>query len=246
MPEGLSPSEVGKEISEHRHKVEEQEQEQEKEQGEKPDTEAKGHERWLTITEALLLAVVAILAAWSGFASAKWSTHSSLSLAKASAARTEANRAAYQAADLKNFDSLTFNAWFTAYVAHNKVAMRVAEGRFRPVFDTAFKAWLTTHPFTNPNAPKGPTYMPQYKQPELALSNALDNRASNYYALGELAGSNADGYVRTTVYLATVLFLVGISGHFKVRGARMALIGVAGVILVFSVFALIVAPKPPV
>ena len=189
MPEGLSPSEVGKELAEHRHKAEEKE----KEQGEA--AEAKGRERWLTITEAILLAVVAVLAAWSGFASAKWSTHSSLDLAKASAARTEANRYAYQAADLKNFDSLTFNAWFTAYVAHNKPAMRVAEDRFRPVFLTAFKAWLTTDPFTNPNAPKGPTYMPQYKQPELDLSNALDKKADLYYALGEEAGGNADSYV---------------------------------------------------
>ncbi len=163
MPEGLSPSEVGKELAEHRHRAEEKE----KERGE-GSTEAKGRERWLTIIEAILLAVVAVLAAWSGFASAKWSTHSSLDLAKASAARTVANRSAYQAADLKNFDSLTFNAWFTAYVAHNKPAMRVAENRFRPVFLSAFKAWLTTDPFTNPNAPKGPTYMPQYKQPELA------------------------------------------------------------------------------
>jgi hypothetical protein len=128
MPEGLSPSELGKEIAEHRHMVEEQEQD--KEQGEKPDTEAKGQERWLTITEAVLLAVVAILAAWSGFASAKWSTHSSLSLAKASAARTEANRADYEAANLMGFDSTMFDAWFTAYVAHDKAAMRVAEGPF--------------------------------------------------------------------------------------------------------------------
>ena len=242
MPEGLSPSEVGKELAEHRHKTEEKE----KEQREGAAAEARGRERWLTITEATLLAVVAILAAWSGFASAKWSTHSSLDLAKASAARTEANRAAYQAADLKNFDSLTFNSWFTAYVAHNKAAMRVAQERFRPLFLTAFEAWLATDPFKNPNAPKGPTYMPQYKQPELALSNALDNRASTYYSLGEQAGSNADGYVRTTVYLATVLFLVGISGHFKVRSARIGLISIAGVILVFSVISLILAPKPPV
>jgi hypothetical protein len=245
MPEGLSPSEVGKEIAEHRHLAEEAEA-KEKEQDQGSATEAKGRERWLTITEAVLLAVVAVLAAWSGFSSAKWSTHSSLDLAKASAARTQANRAAYQAADLKNFDSLTFNAWFTAYVANNKAAMRVAEERFRPVFDTAFKAWLTTHPFTNPNAPKGPTYMPQYKQPELVLSNTLDNQASNYYSLGEQAGANADGYVRTTVYLATVLFLVGISGHFKVRAARIGLISIGGVILMFSVISLILAPKPPV
>jgi len=242
MPEGLSPSEVGKEIAEHRHKAEEEEKEQREESG----TEAKGQERWLTITEAILLAVVAILAAWSGFASAKWSTHSSLYLAKASAARTEANRASYQADNLMSFDSTMFDAWFTAYVAHNKGAMRVAEARFRPVYLAAFKAWLATHPFTNPNAPKGPSYMPQYKLPQIAESTALDAKANTYYTLGEEAGSNADGYVRTTVYLATVLFLVGISGHFKVRAARLGLISIAGVILVFSVVSLIVAPKPPV
>src|SRR5580693_8761496 len=157
MPEGLSPSEVGKELAEHRRKAEEEE----KEQGEGSATEVKGRERWLTITEAILLAVVAVLAAWSGFASAKWSTQSSLDLAKASTARTEANREAYLAADLKNFDALTFNAWFAAYVAGNKAAMRVATQRFRPQFLVAFNAWIATDPFTNPDAPKGPTYMPQ-------------------------------------------------------------------------------------
>ena len=139
-----------------------------------------------------------------------------------------------------------FNAWFTAYVAGNKTAMRVAEERFRTPFLIAFNAWLATHPFTNPNAPKGPTYMPQYVQPELAQSNLFDARADNYYSLGEIAGSNADGYVRTTVYLASVLFLVGISGHFRVRGARRGLVTVGGVILTVSVVLLILAPRPPV
>src|SRR5215470_15386490 len=242
MPEGLSPSEVGKEIAEQRHMAEEKEEERGKDSAAEP----RGRERWLTITEATLLAVVAVLAAWSGFASAKWSTHSSLDLAKASAARTQANRASYEAANLRGFDSTMFDAWFTAYVAHNKAAIRVAEERFRPVYLAAFKAWLMTHPFTNPNAPKGPSYMPQYKLSQLAQATALDAKANAYYTLGEQAGSNADGYVRTTVYLATVLFLVGISGHFKVRAARIGLISIAGVILVFSVVSLIVAAKPPV
>jgi hypothetical protein len=234
----LSPSEVGKEIAEHHKKAEEQK--------EGSATEAKGRDRVITIIEAVLLAVVAVLAAYSGFAAAKWGTESSLQLAKASAARTEANRAAYQAADLRNFDSLTFNAWFAAYVARNKSAMRVAEYRFRPDFLVAFNAWLKTHPFTNPNAPKGPTYMPEYRQPELAQANRLDTIADTHYALGETAGGNSDGYVRTTVYLATVLFLVGISGHFRVRAARLGLVGVGGVILVFASVLLILAPKPPV
>ena len=243
MPEGLSPSEVGKEISEHRERVTEQEERQEPGRA---SGEAKGRDRLITITEALLLAVVAVLAAWSGFAAAKWSTYGSLQLAKASAARVEANRADFEGFALRNFDSSTFEAWFTAYVAGNKNAMRVAEMRFRPNFLVAFNAWVKTDPFTNPHAPKGPTYMPEYIQPELAQANALDARANNYYSAGEQAGTTADNYVRTTVYLATVLFLVGISGHFRVRSARLGLIGVGAVILAFSCVLLITAPKPPV
>jgi hypothetical protein len=238
VPEGLSPSEVGKEIAEHHH---EHTAEDATDKG-----EAKGRDRVLTIVEAVLLAVVAVLAAYSGFAAAKWSTHSSLVLAKASAARTEANRADFEGFSLRNFDSSTFEAWFSAYVAGNKQAEVVAERRFRPNFLVAFNAWLKTDPFTNPNAPRGPTYMPQYVQPELTQANALNTRADSYYAAGEEAGTNADNYVRTTVFLATVLFLVGISGHFKVRAARIGLIAVGGAILAFACVLLILAPRPPV
>ena len=241
MPEGLSPGEVGKEIAEHHKK--------EAEKAEEADgsaAEPKRHDRLITIVEAVLLAVVAVLAAWSGFAAAKWGTESSLQLAKASAARTEANRADFESFQLRNFDSLTFNAWFTAYVAGNKKAMRVAEMRFRPNFLVAFDAWLKTNPFTNPHAPKGPTYMPEYIQPGLAQANRFDAQANAHYAAGEAGGSNSDGYVRTTVYLASVLFLVGISGHFRVRTARIGLISIGGVILVFSCVLLLLAPKPPV
>ncbi len=56
MPEGLSPGEVGKEISEHRAHAEEEKQEG-------PAAEAKGQDRVITIIEAVLLAVVAVLAA---------------------------------------------------------------------------------------------------------------------------------------------------------------------------------------
>ncbi len=234
MPEGLSASEVGKSIAEHR------------KDSSTDDTEDEdGKREWLLpVFEAVLLAIVAVLAAWSGFASAKWGTESSLNLAKASAARTEANRVSLNGLETLNFDSTTFNAWFTAYLVGNQAGMTVAERRFRAPFDVAFKAWLATEPFTNPNAPKGPTYMPQYVTPGKAQSAALDAKADHLYLLGAQAGSNSDNYVRTTVYLATVLFLVGISGHFRVRGARVGLVVVGGCILAFAVVLLVIAPKP--
>ncbi len=229
---GLSPAEVGKEIAEHKHHAEHQ-------------GEATGRDRIITIIEAILLAVVAVLAAWSGFASSKWGTESSLTLARASAARTKSNRADLEALDQRNFDASTFNAWFSAYVADNQPAVKIAAERFSPQFRVAFNAWIATDPATNPHAPPGPTYMPEYKQPELAEADALDAKADALYADGAKAGGTADDYVRTTVFLASVLFLVGISGHFRVRAARYGLIAVGGAILTTAVIILILAPKPP-
>ncbi len=94
------------------------------------------------------------------------------------------------------------------------------EHRIRPQFRVAFDAWRATKPETNPDAPPGPTYMPQYHQPELQRANALDARAERASAAGAEAGATADKYVRTTVFLASVLFLVGISTHFPRRGVR--------------------------
>ena len=42
-----------------------------------------------------------------------------------------------------------------------------------------------------------------------------------------------------------MLFLVGISGHFTVRQARMGLIGAGGVLLAFAVIQLLDLPGPP-
>jgi len=234
MPEGLSSTEVGKTLAEHA-------KESSEDEGSKGES---GHDWVIAVLEAVLLAVVAVLAAWSGFASAKWATESSLRLAKASAARTEANRVDLKGLETLNFDSSTFNAWFTAYLLHDHAGMIVAERRFRAPFLVAFDAWIATHPFTNSQAPKGPTYMPEYVQPGKVQATALDAKADRLYALGAVAGDNSDNYVRTTVYLATVLFLVGIGGHFRVRSARIGLMSVGAAILVFAVILLILAPKP--
>ena len=97
-------------------------------------------------------------------------------------------------------------AWFAAYTVDNKRAMILAERRFRPQFKVAFDAWRRTHPETNPHAPKGPTYVPQYKQPGAAKARRLDDRTDAQFDKGEHAGEVSDKYIRTTVFLASVLF----------------------------------------
>ena len=234
MPEGLSAAEVGKEIAEHKKHAEHGE-----------DEPLDRGERLLSIIEAVLLSAVALLAAYSGFAAAKWSTESSVSLAKASALRTKASRADLEALVTRTLDSVSFNAWFTAFVAGNKRAERLAEGRLRPGYRPAFNAWLATDPANNPNAPPGPSYMPQYVIPQQTQANALDAQADAEFTSGSVAGGTADKYVRDTVFLATVLFLIGISGHLKLRQARVGLISIGLLLLAFSVVQLIGLPAPP-
>src|SRR5262249_18479401 len=138
---------------------------------------ARQRARIATVIEAVLLAVVAVLAAYSGYASSKWSTESRLDLARASTLRTQAATATSEADTGRNFDSSTFTAWFTAKVAGNQLDMAIAERRFRPAFRVAFDAWLATNPDTNPQAAPGPTYMPQYVLPELHTATVLNARA---------------------------------------------------------------------
>jgi hypothetical protein len=237
LPEGLSAAEVGKEIAEHK--------EHHAAAHDGSEVESERHDRRISILEAVMLSFVAVLAAYSGYAAAKWGTESSLSLAKASALRTKASRADLEAIVTRTQDSASFNAWFTAFVAGNANAERIAEQRLRPGYRVAFDAWLATDPAHNPNAPPGPAYMPQYVIPQLATGNADDTEADKAFAAGESAGGTSDKYIRDTVFLATVLFLVGISGHFRIRQARYALVGFGLLLLAFSVIQLAGLPAPP-
>src|SRR5262245_813601 len=223
MPEGLSAAEVGKEIHEHAERA-----------AGHATALVTRHARLISIVEAVLLSIVTITAAWSGYAAAKWNTESSLNLAKASTLRAKANRAYQQSLTLRSQDAANFNAWFYAYLAGNGRGEQVAENRFRPQYDVAFRAWLATGPFTNPNAPKGPQYMPQYRPAGLAQSKALDSQADAHFTVGEDAASNSDRYIRVTVVLASVLFLVGLSSHFPLTGVRWGLVAVGAGLLIFA------------
>jgi hypothetical protein len=230
VAEGLNPAEVGREISEHR---------------ERTAASQERRDRWLSITEAAMLSVVAVIAAWSGYSAAKWGTESSVQLAKASSTRTKASRAELEGNQIRTLDSVSFNAAFDALVAKDSNAFRLAVKRLRPGYRPAFDAWLATHPLTNNNAPPGPAYMPQYRIPQEQEGRRLEAAADGHFSDGQRAGGTSDKYIRITVFLATVLFLVGISSHFPRHSGRYGLIAIASALLVLSIVQLLNLPGPP-
>ena len=236
MPEGLDPIETGKKLHEH---------------GEAHDKHAEGkgdqerHSRIIQISEAVLLSIVTVTAAWAGYSAARWGTASRVDIARSSTLRNIATRDGLTATTLRNFDASTFNAWFTAFTLNSPQKEAIAIRRFRPQFKVAFDAWLRTNPLHNPNAPPGPTYMPQYKLPAQAQANALDNEATAKFAEGTKAGLTGDDYVQITVFLAAVLFLVGIGSSFKLHGVRYALITFGTLLLIVAVVLILKQPGLP-
>jgi hypothetical protein len=228
VAEGLSTAELGHELR--------------KRSGAHRQTQ---HDRLISILEAVLLSIVTLVAAWSGYAAAKWHTESRLQLSESAALRTDASRAFQQSLTFRAGDATTFNAWFGAYLLGDENGMKLAEQRFRPEYRAAFDAWLATKPFTNPNAPPGPQAMPQYRPTGEAESEQLGAAADAAYADGEHSGETSDDYTRTTVILASVLFLVGISTHFPLRVARFGLITVGGILLIGAAIAIIRLPSLP-
>jgi len=200
--------------------------------------------RVVSVVEAVILAVVALLAAWSGYAAAKWSTASRLDLASASSLRVKSSQAELASMEARNFDSTTFQAWFAAWIAGDQRAMDLASRRFRPALREAFDAWWALDPATNTTVPAGPTYMPNYRQPEREQAARLSRQADQTFRRGSESGGTADDYVRITVLLASVLFLVGISSQFRIRSARVGLVVVGVCILSYGVVLLVIAPKP--
>ena len=194
------------------------------------------HARLVEILEAIVLAVVAVATAWSGYQAAKWDGRQAHLYGLSSRYRFEGSEASTRGGQLEIYDSTTFSFWLQATTAGSTATAEAFEKRFRPEFRRAFDAWLETDPFHNPKAPPGPIVMPQYHNAELEAASASNTKASAAFEEGTTAREQGDRYVRNTVLLATVLFLVALAQRFTVRGVRVSLIGVSAVLLVLALY----------
>jgi hypothetical protein len=71
----------------------------------------------------------------------------------------------------------------------------------------------------------------------------LNARASDVFQQGVKARETGEKYVRTTVLLATVLFLIALSQRFGIFRLRVGLLVVALVLLVFALGSIASYPR---
>ena len=198
--------------------------------------------RWFQVVTAIMLGVVAVATAWSGYQATRWAGEQSTLYAQASALRVESTRDSTLAGQLRLNDYISVNNWLNAYVMGNTKLATIFQRRFTPELQVAFGAWLETNPFTNPYAPAGPLFMPQYKISLDEKANQLDAQAAATFDKGQAAKEQGDAYVLNTVFLATVLFLTAIAENFTWNRIRAVILAIALVMLLFGIYHLIIYP----
>ena len=208
----------------------------------KESSQSLGHEL-LEVAEALVLAVVAISTAWSGYQAALWTGHQAELYGQASKLRVQAEGTATSANQERLYNASTVVEWLKAEAHGDQKLAEFFERRFLPEFRPAFEAWKKTDPLNNPSAPPGPQLMAEYRSSKTEEAAKLNDQATEVFEQGTRDRQRSDEYVRVTVTLATVLLLIAVSQRFKTRGVRVGLLVIAMLILCRPVYHLLTLPR---
>ncbi len=213
---------------------------------EKEDHAEHQHPRWfeaLEIAEAIVLALVAIATAWSGYQASQWDGRQDQLYEQSTRLRVEAEGLYSESGQERLYDASTVMEWIKAKVLKQAELVEVIERRFRPEFRVAFEAWKKTDPLNNLNAPPGPMMMPEYHNAKSEESVRIGKEAVELFEQGTLARETSDKYVRVTVVLATVLLLTAISQRFRTHAVRVGLTVLAFLLLCIPLWRIIVLPR---
>ena len=189
----------------------------------------------IEIFEAVLLALVAITTAWSGYQSARWDGESARAYATSSRVRAESVQTSLSSGQTVLYNTNLINAWFQSTQAGDEKYSDFLVRRMTPEYRVAFEAWVKTDPINNTEAPPGPRYMPEYKDPLAEKAALLDEQATKEFEKGVHDREIGESYVRLTVILAAVLFLIAVGQRFKVRGVRIAVNVTASAFLMYAI-----------
>ena len=194
----------------------------------------------IEVIEALILALVAVATASSGYQAAKWAGMRAENYAQASRLRVTAEGLATLAGQDRIYDSDTFNSWLAAKLDSKKEAAEFFERRFRDEYRTAFTAWIGTDPFNNAQAPPGPIFMPEYHNAKHEQFLDLNKQAGDGPTRPQIPERREMGMVRITVLLATVLLITAIGQRFRFKTVRVAFMILAFLLLCLPLWQLLV------
>jgi len=208
-------------------------------------SEPSGSSRWADRVETLtvlLIALTAVLAAWTAFESSKWGGEMSVQFSRAGALRTESVRASNLANRQTVVDVTLFTGFADAYFAGDDELAAFYRDRFPDRLAVATDAWIATRPLVSADAPPSPFDMSEYRSEPAEESARLEQQAEARATAARAANQKGDNYTLTSIFLATVLLLAAVSTRVSSRRLQVTLFNVA--VVVFLAVGVVVATFP--
>jgi hypothetical protein len=200
-------------------------------------------EDMIEILEAIVLAIVAIATAYSGYQASLWDGRQGELYGEAARMNTSGAVLGIQGGQERLYDTVTFNSWLNCKSRGEKKLAQFIERRFRAEYRVAFNEWMKLNPINNAAAPPSPAMMSIYRNANGEQSAVLTQKASEVFETGTRARYTGDRYVRVTVFLATVLLLTAISQRFRIKSIRTGLVVFSFVLLVVGLWSLLKLPR---
>ena len=200
-----------------------------------PEKLPEGHLRETIVI--LVLSVTAVLTAWCGFESSKWSGEMSVAFSEASSSRIEAARQSGIANAGLQADLTIWGVYVQARAQGDTALATYVEKRFTDHFLVAFRAWIAQGEPTN-----GPFKMKEYVPPGTTEAAAADQRADRRFADALVYNERGDNYALLTVLFALVLFFAAASTRLVRPNAQRILLGVAIIFLIAATVILATFP----
>ncbi|HET9780085.1 MAG TPA: hypothetical protein VFP81_12465, partial [Propionibacteriaceae bacterium] len=170
----------------------------------------------------IVLSITAVLTAWCGFESAKWSGEMSVAFSEASSSRIEAARQSGIANAALQADLTIWGVYLQAQAQGDTALATFVEKRFTDHFRVAYQAWIAQGEATS-----GPFKMKEYVPPGTTEAAAADQRADSRFADALVFNQSGDNYALLTVLYALVLFFAAASTRLGRSNAQWVLLAVA-------------------
>jgi hypothetical protein len=198
--------------------------------------------RRVELAGVLLIALTAVLTAWTAFESSKWGGVMSIEFSTANATRTESIRESNLANRQTVVDVSVFTSYVDAVASDDTELADFYAQRFPDRLAIAVEAWEATEPLEDPDAPATPFDMPEYVLEAADEADRLETEAAAASQRARDANQRSDNYTITTVFLATVILLAALSSKVDNPRLQMALLVVA--LVIFATIGVVVAQFP--
>ena len=203
-------------------------------------TASKGN-RIIEVLAVVLLGIATIGTAWCGYQASRWNGREGDLTRDSAIVQTEAARLFGLATQTVSYDSNIFAQYAQAASAGDQGLMALyRQSLVRPAMLPLLDQWEQ-----QVRAGEAPTNLLQDKRYLAAQTEPYEAEVAKAGAIvvasGE-AGDHADAYVLTTLLLAAALFFSGLTTSFRVRLARVMLLGAASLTIAYAASRLIDLP----